>query len=290
MGLYNANKPSVFTDRPVDNSKLSRKMQDGIVKEYWDTNFKYKDIFEKNLVSRFLKWHRNRYIAYAGCNSNMEFAAKDGSHFFLATEQLRQRFNELYPFSFIVVDKQFLDNNYLPKEYDKVKRYIYCIDEETYNKEVKTTHKPRSIASITYPGVRLVKSYECLLEMFEEKLDHQNILLIGKEPWEKLRYFVDQIEITYSDEFPTFEDNTDKLFPLNKFQSFLGFTTINEFQQTLVKEVKNNEVADKPELFSDYIKFNYSSKERKEIETAKSKNITIKERYKYLVINKSSQA
>ena len=291
MGMYNKDKATIFTDKTIteeDSKKFGRKMQPGIVKEYWDTTFKYKDIFEKNLVTRFLKWKRNRYIAYAACNSNMEFAAKDGSHFFLATEQLRQRFNELFPYSFIVVDKQFLDSNFLPKEYDGVKRYIYCIDDETYNNEVKTTHKPRSIESRTYPGVRLVKSYECLIEMFEERLDHKNILLIGKEPWERLRYFVDEIDITYSDQFATFDDNANHLFPLNKYQTFLGFTQINEFNQTLVTEVKTT-TTELPEMFSDYIKFHYSTKELRESKQAKSATKVIKEKYKYLVINKCSQ-
>lgn len=257
---------------------------------YFDTQFKYQDKAEKSLVDRFLKWKHNKYIAYAAINEDFHSATNAGKSFLLYNQTLRNRFDELFPYSFIVADKQFIDNNYLPKEYNGMKRYIYMVDKQTYQEVVKQDWHPRSIEHKNYPGIRIFEDYERLVEFIEERLDRQPIIIIGKDAWARLRYFIDEIQLTYSDELPRIENNDNNQFPLDKFQSFLNFGTMKSVKhtvKTILHEQTDEIIPDQlPELFSDYIKFSYKSSVLKKIANKKADTIK-EEHFSYFTIVKS---
>lgn len=270
------------------------KIKDGIVKEaYFDTQFKYQDFDEKQLVNRFLKWKRNHYIVYTAVNHEMKFANAQGKHFQFANDILRQRFDELFPWCVIIGDRQFFQNNELPKEYWNGRRYLYMVDKQIYDSVCTGDHKPRSIEHKAYPGIRIFRTYESLIELIEEKMSSQPILLIGKEPWARLRYFVDQIRLTYSECFDSAEAiGDDYVFPLNKFQSFLNFNTITKvehsFRSFSIDDTEFEDVPNElPELFSDYIKFSYKSATIRKVEQKKQALLNATEHFTLMTIVKT---
>ena len=280
----------------LSNMETTNNIQNGtrtlVEKEaYFDIQFKYQDKAEKSLVDRFLKWKHNKYIAYAAINEDFHSMDLKGKSFLLYNQTLRNRFDELFPYSFIVADKQFIDNNYLPKEYNGMKRYIYIVSQQLYSEVVKQAWHPRSIEHKAYPGIRIFENYESLVEFLEERLYRQPIIIIGKEPWARLRYFIDELQLTYSDELPRCEDNQFGLFPLDKFQTFLNFATMKSVKhtvKTVLHEQTDEEVPEQlPELFSDYIKFSYKSSVLKKVANRKADSVK-EEHFSYFTIVKKS--
>ena len=277
------------------NQSMENKMTNQVTKTivekdpYFDIQFPFQDKAEKALISRFLKWKRNKYIAYATINEDFQVAQPNGKSFLLHNQTLRNRFDELFPYSFIVADRQFIDNNYLPKEYNGMKRYIYMVNQELYSEVVKQDWHPRSIEHKNYKGIRIFENYERLVEFIEERLDKQPIIVIGREPWARLRYFIDELQLTYSDELPRFENNDAMSFPLDQFQSFLKFETMKSVKhtvKTILHEETNEDVPEQlPELFSDYIKFSYKSSVLKKAANRKADPIK-EEHYSYFTIVK----
>ena len=98
------------------NQSMENKMTNQVTKTivekdpYFDIQFPFQDKAEKALISRFLKWKRNKYIAYATINEDFQVAQPNGKSFLLHNQTLRNRFDELFPYSFIVADRQFIDN------------------------------------------------------------------------------------------------------------------------------------------------------------------------------------
>lgn len=262
---------------------------------YFDTQFKYQDFEEKQMAARFKQWQSCKFIAYAAINSDFQAFDKNGHSFLFYNNTLRNRFDELFPWNFMIVDRQFMDANpELTHEYKWGKRYIYMVDTELYNSIVKQEHKPRSIQSKQYPGVRIFKDYTSLLEFMEERLGGHPIMIFGKEPWAKLRYFINQIQLIYSEDLPIYEDNDEHKFPMDKFQTFLGFSNIHKLEHQ-VKTVLNEDTTDQdipdelPELFSNYIKYSYASKVRKQVEQKKAKQTILVESYSYITITQKNE-
>jgi hypothetical protein len=172
----------------------------------------------------------------------MQFANDKGEHFQFSNTILHQRFDELFPWSFIIADREFFLHNSLPKEYWNGRRYLYMVDQQIYDSVCKGEHKPRSIEHKSFPGVRIFRGYDSLIELIEEKCNAQPILIIGKEPWARLRYFIDQIRLTYAEHFETCsEELGDKYkFPLDRFQSFLNFNSVVKIEQSFKSHSKDD--------------------------------------------------
>lgn len=275
------------------NGKLNTRGIQYLVEKdpYFDTQFKFQTFEEKSMVQRFLAWKQNKYVAYMAVNSNFESFQPNGQAMWIANPTLKNRFDELFPWHFIIIDREFIDNNYLPRDYKQGKRYLHMVDKDLYDSKVTQSHKPRSIQTKEYPDVRVFRSYEALLEYLEEKLQGLPIICIGKQSWSNLRYFIDQIQITFSDDLPNFDNNETNKFPLDKFQSFLKFNTIKEVQHSIKTEIiETDDVPEElPQLFSDFIKFSYSQKTKKLSEKKKAGLLTIEENFQYVTIVKSKR-
>lgn len=260
---------------------------------YFDTQYKYQNFEEKSLVQRFGHWKRNSYIAYGAVNSNFEAFAPNGQALWLQNATLKHRFDELFPWHFIIVDREFIDNNHLPREYHLGKRYLHMVDKDLYDSKVTQNHKPRSIQTKEYPDIRVFRTYESLLDYLESKLNGLPIICVGKTTWSNLRYFIDQIQLTFSDALPNFEINDNNKFPLDKFQSFLNFNTIKEVQHSIQTEISEEDINsipdDLPQLFSDYIKFSYTQKTKKLTEKKKAGLLIKEENFQYVTIVKTNR-
>lgn len=287
-------KKSVFKDTENTWDNRPKKLADGVEKDsYFDTNFKFQDFDEKQLVNRFLKWKRNTYIAYTAVNENMQFANDKGEHFQFSNTILHQRFDELFPWSFIIADREFFLHNSLPKEYWNGRRYLYMVDQAIYDSVCKGEHKPRSIEHKSFPGVRIFRGYDSLIELIEEKCNAQPILIIGKEPWARLRYFIDQIRLTYAEHFETCSEATDDKykFPLDRFQSFLNFNSVVKIEQSFKSHAKddtqNEDVpVELPEQFSDFIKFSYKASTIKRVEMKRQQELASEQHFQFITIVK----
>jgi hypothetical protein len=260
---------------------------------YFDTQYPFQNAEEKALADRYLRWKRNKYIAYAAINANHEAFTPDGKSLLFSTQSLKHRFDELLPWHFMIVDKEFIDNNPLPREYWNGKRYIYMVDQPFYDSKVTQSHKPRSIAAKEYPGIRICRTYEAVIEKLEEGMQGLPIIVLGRQSWAALRYFIDQLQLTYSDELPLNETDIETTkFPLQKFEQFLGFNAMSEVKhnvKTLISDSFIDAPDELPEQLSDYIKFSYPAKLRKLVEQKQAGQHLQEENYKYITVVKRNR-
>lgn len=217
------------------------------------TQFKFSSKEEKAIYSRFIdNWSSvNKYIYYSVVDSNMNYKTENNEYFINQSKHLTDRFNTIANFAYIVVDKQFLENNQFSNVTPEGVRYIYYVDIDDYNASTKDNFA-NSVMSKIHTQARVFKSYEALIEHLEERTAFKVIYVLTDKAFNGLRYMIDTIELVQSNSIETPANAIQIDFKhLNKFNCFRKFNRKEySLKERIIEEIKSEDI-----LFSDFIKF-----------------------------------
>jgi hypothetical protein len=253
--IIEANKPIAT----IDDYRLNH----DLVK----TQFKFSSKEEKSIYTRFIENHEsnNKYMFYSVVDANLNYKTKSGEYFFDKVPHLTERFNEISNFEFMVVDKEFLENNDINKFTNLGVRYMYYVDINDYNASTKSDCH-NSVNSKIHKDARVFKSYEALIEHIEEKISYKAIYILSDKAYNAMRYMVSTIEFAKYDNLKN-EDTELVAHDIEYFNKFNCFRKINKTIYD-VNEMVKEEVNKEDMLFSDFIKF----ADKKHLKESKSVN------------------
>lgn len=227
--------------------------------EEFKTEYKFSGSEERTLYQRFVDNQRtqNKWMYYTVTDSDFNYKNEAGQYFFDMNESVKERFDEITNYEYIVVDKDFLINNNLSVETPVGKRYVLYVDSEDFKES--TVAETGSEMSVIHDGCRVFKNYESLAEFVEDRLKHRAIYVMSDGAFNALRYLISSIEIVKCPNLETPENYELIRHDFEKYSNFLSFckSNIDTYTRTekVIEEIKEN-----PEFFSEYIRFKQVTK------------------------------
>lgn len=205
------------------------------------TQYKFSSPEEKAIFTRFAgnKSHHktNKYMLHLITTKKMQYKTPDNKYLInIDNPHIKERFDEITNFEFCVVDKDFLARNELSKTTNVGKRYLYYVSKEDFDMSTKESWKVHTQSKV-HPGYTVFKSYEALVEYFEEKVSMKAIYILSEHAANALRYMIDSIDFIF--DFNVRGDDTYETFDIDKWTKFLGFNKKTSCRYTLkTKEIK----------------------------------------------------
>lgn len=205
------------------------------------TQYKFSSPEEKTIFTRFAgnKSHHktNKYMLHLITTKKMQYKTPDNKYLInIDNPHIKERFDEITNFEFCVVDKDFLERNELSKTTNVGKRYLYYVSKEDFDMSTKESWKVHTQSKV-HPGYTVFKSYEALVEYFEEKVSMKAIYILSEHAANALRYMIDSIDFIF--DFNVKGDETYETFDIDKWTKFLGFNKKTSDSYSLkTKEIK----------------------------------------------------
>lgn len=205
------------------------------------TQYKFSSPEEKAIFTRFAgnKSHHktNKYMLHLITTKKMQYKTPDNKYLInIDNPHIKERFDEITNFEFCVVDKDFLERNELSKTTNVGKRYLYYVSKEDFDMSTKESWKVHTQSKV-HPGYTVFKSYEALVEYFEEKVSMKAIYILSEHAANALRYMIDSIDFIF--DFNVKGDETYTTFDIDKWTKFLGFNKKTSDNYALkTKEIK----------------------------------------------------
>lgn len=205
------------------------------------TQYKFSSPEEKAIFTRFAgnKSHHktNKYMLHLITTKKMQYKTPDNKYLInIDNPHIKERFDEITNFEFCVVDKDFLERNELSKTTNVGKRYLYYVSKEDFDMSTKESWKVHTQSKV-HPGYTVFKSYEALVEYFEEKVSMKAIYILSEYAANALRYMIDSIDFIF--DFNVRGDDTYETFDIDKWTKFLGFNKKTSDNYKLsTKEIK----------------------------------------------------